>query len=402
MVVQYQAPDHWIKYDLTAIAEELISAKSAVLSLSSIPFQRSWADRLQEVELKREIAGTSRIEGAEFTERELDEALLGTAKKEDMTRSQRQAMAASKAYKWIANLPAGRPIDLELIRTIHRLIVTDCDDDHCPPGIFRGAGHNVVFGRPRHRGVEGGAECERMLGQLVQALNGSFRSHDPLVQALAFHYHFAAMHPFDDGNGRTARALEAFMLQRAQMKDSLFVAMSNYYYDEKNAYLDSLARVREENGNLNAFLKFGLKGIASQCQRLLREIRGHVQKSLFRDVMNQMYGRLQSSRKRALAGRQCQILNTLLDRDRPIEYRDLYDIVEKNYFKLDGPIRAFVRDLNGLSSLRAIRVRVEGEKEAAQYLVEVRAEWATEITDTEFFRQVNKLPAAKTRLFVTQ
>lgn len=387
---------------MAAVAEELIAAKSAVIALSNIPFQKSWADKLQEVELKREIAGTSRIEGAEFTERELDEALSGTAKPENMTRSQRQAMAASKAYRWIAKLPPARPIDLELIRTIHRLIVTDCDDDHCPPGVFRSAGQNVVFGRPRHRGVEGGIECERMLGQLVQASNGPFRAHDPLIQGLAFHYHFAAMHPFDDGNGRTARALEAFMLQRAQLKDALFIAMSNYYYDEKNAYLDALARVRAENCDLTAFLKLGLKGIASQCQRLLREIRGHVQKTLFRDVMRQMYGRLQSSRKRALAGRQCEILNTLLDRDRALEYRDLYSIVEKNYLKLDAPVRAFVRDLNGLSSLRAIRVRVEGEKEAARYLVDVRTEWATEITDTEFFRQVNKLPAAKTRLFVTQ
>jgi len=58
--------------------------------------------------------------------------------------------------------------------------------------------------------------------------------------------------------------------------------------------------------------------------------------------------------------------------------------------------------LNGLSSLRAISVRVEGEKEAAKYQIDVRTEWATEITDTEFFRQINTLPTAKTRLFVTQ
>ena len=38
------------------------------------------------------------------------------------------------------------------------------------------------------------------------------------------------MHPFVDGNGRTARALEALMLQRAGLRDSSFIAMSNYYY----------------------------------------------------------------------------------------------------------------------------------------------------------------------------
>lgn len=51
------------------------------------------------------------------------------------------------------------------------------------------------------------------------------------------------MHPFLDGNGRTARAVEALMLQRAGLRDALFIAMSNYYYDEKTVYLAALAEV---------------------------------------------------------------------------------------------------------------------------------------------------------------
>ncbi|MPY72582.1 MAG: hypothetical protein GEU92_21360, partial [Alphaproteobacteria bacterium] len=46
-----------------------------MLALTQIPYQRSWAEQLQQDQLKREVAGTSRIEGAEFTERELDAAI---------------------------------------------------------------------------------------------------------------------------------------------------------------------------------------------------------------------------------------------------------------------------------------------------------------------------------------
>lgn len=401
MTVQYVLPDHWIKYDPTLIVEELTAAKAAVLSLTSIPFQRSWAEKLQEMELKREIAGTSKIEGADFTDKELEEALSGKADERDMTRSQRQAKAAINTYRWISKLPVDLPLDVDLVKNIHRRIVTGCDDDRCPPGELRGYGQNVTFGRPRHRGAEGGEECERALTRLIGALNQEFRPHDKLIQALAFHYHLGAMHPFYDGNGRTARAVEALMLQRAQLKDALFIAMSNHYYDEKNAYLTALAEVREKNFDLTPFLKFGLNGIAVQCQRLLREIRTHVQKSLFRDVMWKMYGRLQSTRKRALAHRQIQILNVLLDRDEPIEYRELYKMLVKDYDALHEPMRAFVRDLNGLSGLGAAVVTREGEKEGARFMVAVRPEWATEITETEFYMYVNKLPAAKTRLVVT-
>src|ERR1700730_9889730 len=91
MVIKYSVPDHWIKYDPMDIVNELTEAKAAVLSLTSIPFQRSWAEALQEIELKREVAGTSKIEGAEFTDKEFEEAVSGDVAKEHFTRSQKQA-----------------------------------------------------------------------------------------------------------------------------------------------------------------------------------------------------------------------------------------------------------------------------------------------------------------------
>jgi Fic family protein len=397
MTVLYRRPESWIQYDPMRIVAELTAAKASVLALTHMPFQRTWAEALQEMELKREVAGTSRIEGAEFTDREFDEAVSGKAADQDMTRSQRQARAAINTYRWIEKLPIDRPIAVELIREVHRRIVTGCDDDHCPPGEFRGDGHNVTFGRPRHRGINGGRECEQAVGQLISAVNGEYKRHDQLVQALALHYHLAAMHPFHDGNGRTARALEALMLQRAQLKDTLFIAMSNYYYDEKNAYLEALSQGREHNGDLTPFLKFALRGIETQCRRLLREVKDHVQKSLFRDVMAKLYGRLRSTRKRALAHRQCAILDRLLDRATPVEHLELLKMTREDHAGLKAPGRAFIRDLNGLANLGAIVISAENDG----LMVSVRLEWATEITETDFYREINKLPAAKSRLMVS-
>src|ERR1051325_2951067 len=294
MAILYSIPDRWISYDVHSIVAELTEAKAAVLSLTAIPFQRSWSESLQAMELKREVAGTSRIEGADFTDRELDEAIANETPADQLTRSQRQARSAIKTYRWIGSLASDRPIDEELIKDVHRSIVSGCDEDHCAPGQLRGGGENVGFGRPTHRGVEGGSECQSAFRRLCNALNQEFRGHDPLIQSLALHYHLGAMHPFQDGNGRTARAVEALILQRSQLKDALFIAMSNYYYDEKTKYLATLSEVKAKNCDLTPFLKFGLTGIAAQCHRLLKEIRRHVQKALFRDVMGKMYGHLRS------------------------------------------------------------------------------------------------------------
>lgn len=157
MVVRYQPPRHWITYDPYATMQPLLEAKAAVLALVRMPYQRSWAERLQEVQLKREVAGTSRIEGAEFTEQELEQSVRTPDSPAQLaTRSQRQAAAAVRTYRWIAVLQGNEPVDVRTICEVHRRLVTDCDDDHCPPGRPRGADQNVTFGVPRHPGVEGG------------------------------------------------------------------------------------------------------------------------------------------------------------------------------------------------------------------------------------------------------
>lgn len=395
MAVKYTTPESYLKYDFLQIAEALLEAKSSVKALTTLPYQRSWAEGLQELELKREVAGTSKIEGADFTEKEFDEALDVEADEVGMTRSQRQARAAINAYRWISSLNEEVPISVDLVNEIHRRMVTGCDDDHCEPGKLRSTGENVTFGRPRHRGAEGGKECAKALEALIDAVNSEFRGHDSLIQALAFHFHFGSMHPFQDGNGRTARALEALMLRRASLRETLFVSMSNYYYDEKEGYLQALSDVRKGEFDLTPFLNFGLKGVAAQCNRLMREIKTHVEKSIFRDTMTQLYTRLLSTRKRALAGRQMSILDKLLDLDGPIDYLELFALLEVQYVGLRIPRLSFVRDLNHLSSLSAIRVTKEDED---AFFVHLRLEWGTEITRTAFYAQLENLPKAKTRL----
>lgn len=392
-VVPYIPPDNWIHYDLFPIINHLVAAHAAILSLKNIPYQRNWADELQIIQLKREVAGTSRIEGADFTERELDAALFESAE-QLRTRSQRQAAAAVKTYRWIAQLEDDLPITEEFIKRLHATIIAGADDDHCPPGQLRGTGDNVTFGSPRHRGVEGGSACEKAFSEFCSAIQTEYPRHDPLIRALAVHYHFAAMHPFLDGNGRTARALEALFLQRTGLKDSLFIAMSNYYYDEKDRYLAALAQVRAANHNLTPFLEFGLAGIKLQCDRLFDEIKKNVSKALFRNMMFDLFNRLKSTRQRVLAERQIGMLKLLLDKDYFLD--ELREKTREAYQNLSWPDKAFIRDINYLLELRAISYN----KIENKYRMSIRLEWPTEITETRFFEVIAKLPKARTYSFL--
>ncbi len=149
--VIYEVPDHWIKFDKESVFEELSNAKAAVLTLKAIPFQKRWVESLQKMQLKMEVAGTSQIEGADFAGNELESAMRAETAEELHTRSQKQANAVLKAYKWIATVPDDMPVDDKLMRNVHSIVVTDCDDDHCAPGQLRADLQNVTFGVPKHR-----------------------------------------------------------------------------------------------------------------------------------------------------------------------------------------------------------------------------------------------------------
>ena len=61
---------NWLNYDIRPLIQPLTEAKVAVLSRINIPYQRSWVEALRQFNLKYVVAGTSKIEGADFTERE--------------------------------------------------------------------------------------------------------------------------------------------------------------------------------------------------------------------------------------------------------------------------------------------------------------------------------------------
>lgn len=396
--IRYTLPTDWIRYDREAVMGRLTEAKAEIRALQLIPFQRRWAAELQNVRLKMEAEGTSRIEGADFAGGELEEALRAETPEQLRTRSQRQANAAVRTYREIAAMPDDRPVTVDLVRDIHRSIVLDCDDDHCAPGVLRKADDNVTFGMPRHRGVEGGEQCAQALERLTRAAAGAFREHDPLIRASALHYHFAAMHPFADGNGRTARVLEALLLQRAGLKDALFIPMSNYYYDNKDAYLAALAETRKGGHDLTPFLDFALQGVAEQVSRVTELLRKEVRKELFRSLMNELFTRLQSTRKRVIVKRQLLLLNYLLDKDSEIEWPQLVRDMREHYASRKNPTAALERDIGRLQALGA--VTVNWKETSPEVRIGVDLDWPGKITGSEFFEILERLPKSRTYGFL--
>ena len=108
-----------------------------------------------------------------------------------------------------------------------------------------------------------------------------------VIRAIVAHVYIAWIHPFDDGNGRTARAIEYGMLQAAGLPDIGATLMANHYNTTRLNYMEQLRRSSTEvGGNLTDFVAYALEGLHDSLSEALKSLREQVFESAW---MNYVY-----------------------------------------------------------------------------------------------------------------
>lgn len=164
---------------------------------------------------------------------------------------------------------------------------------------------------------------------------------DPLVIAGLAHLHFVTIHPFDDGNGRIARAIADMALARADGSAQRFYSMSAQIRSELNDYYALLERTQKGELDVTPWLTWFL-----QC--LYRAIEGA--RETLAAVMNKARFREQFA-KEPLNERQIKVLNRVLDGfegklttskwaklakcSQDTAYRDILDLIDRGALTKD-------------------------------------------------------------------
>jgi Fic family protein len=81
---------------------------------------------------------------------------------------------------------------------------------------------------------------------------------DTVIKAAIAHLWFVTIHPFDDGNGRIARAIADMQLARADGSNQRFYSMSAQIRKERNAYYDILEKTQKETLDITSWLEWFL------------------------------------------------------------------------------------------------------------------------------------------------
>ena len=93
---------------------------------------------------------------------------------------------------------------------------------------------------------DGGDILQDKLDRLEQYIRGG-NTLDPLIRLALIHYQFEAIHPFEDGNGRTGRILNILFLIEQELLDIPILYLSRGIIARKNDYYRLLREVTEEN-----------------------------------------------------------------------------------------------------------------------------------------------------------
>jgi len=167
-----------------------------------------------------------------------------------------------------------RYITPAFIEEMHRLIGINLGKHlDAKPGHFREDSRVVGSYRcPDHRNVVEymTSLCEWLKKEFNFGKDSSFRS--TVIQAIVTHIYIEWIHPFGDGNGRTGRLAEFYILLRSGLPNIATHILSNYYNQTRPEYYRQIEHVRINN-DLNEFLHYAVLGFRDGLSETLDSIR---------------------------------------------------------------------------------------------------------------------------------
>lgn len=126
---------------------------------------------------------------------------------------------------------------------------------------------------------------------------------DAVLKAAIAHFWFIIIHPFDDGNGRIARALTDMLLANSENSSQRFYSLSNQILTEKKGYYHILQKVQHRNGDISEWLIWFLTCLNRALESTELTMRNVIHKSDFWD----------KHKETPFNNRQRLMLNKLLD-----------------------------------------------------------------------------------------
>ena len=379
---KYEDTHPWLKFsmDLQKAPHTmwigLGEAQSKCEHLAGSALSPDKARELHRIYLVKGALATAAIEGNTLSEKEVSDKLDGKLKlppsKEYLGTEIQNILNAANGL--LETLDADEAtLSLADFCNFNRQILEGLPtDEDTHPGELRQ--HNVVVGT--YRGAPG-EDVRFLLEKLVEQLN-SF--HGPkgqeiiygVLKAIYAHLYIAWIHPFGDGNGRTARLVEVKILLHAGVPSAAAHLLSNHYNETRSEYYRQLDHASKSGGDIFPFISYAVQGLVDQLRLQIETVK---EMQLEAAWTNYVHSRFKGTNK-AIDNRKRDLLLEISSMAEPVpgglvrwtpkQIMSLYD---------KKTSRTMTRDLNDLLEMDLI-IRVDGgyqaNKEILQSLMPIR------------------------------
>ncbi len=292
----------WLSFriDLTRASPRfwvlLGEAASKCEHLVGVPLRPDFAEQMHRIYLAKGALATTAIEGNTLTEeqvcRAIDHVLVLPPSQQYLEKEVENILCAcNRIQKEIEG--GGDALRRERLCTRNRWVL-----EGLPPieGVVPGGlrTHPVVVGPYRGAPAEDGEFlldrlCEWLSGPVFRPPTEEWRIPYALIQAVVGHVYLAWIHPFGDGNGRTARLLEFELLLAAGVPSPAAHLLSNHYNQTRARYYAELDRASTERGNLLPFLEYAAEGFVEGLREQVGRIREQQLELTWRNYVHERF-----------------------------------------------------------------------------------------------------------------
>ena len=220
--------------------------------------------------LMEEAIYSSKMEGASTTRIVAKDMLR--KKKSPQNKSQQMIVNNYNTIQYIVE-HKDEPLTEELLLTIHRLMTEKTLDNPEDAGRFR-TNDKVVVADMVEGDIIYTPPSFQEIPEFVESLCDFFNNDNPrtfihpIIRGIIVHFMLAFMHPFVDGNGRTARALFYWYMLKEGYKLTEYMSISRVIAKSKSNYEKAFRYVENDGNDMGYFVAYNLGALEKSFQQL--------------------------------------------------------------------------------------------------------------------------------------
>ncbi|APQ18633.1 Fic family protein [Maribacter hydrothermalis] len=217
--------------------------------------------------LVEEAIASSQIEGAATTT-DVARDMLKSGRK-PRNESEQMIINNFRAIREIENR-LDEDLSTQLILEIHELMTTKTEAskyagkfrDH-PVYVKDHVDGEIAFTAPKHE------EVDNLIESIIYFINNEEDFIHPIIKASVLHFMIGYIHPFGDGNGRTARALFYWYLIKKGYTLLKHISISKAILNSRTSYDKAFLRTENDENDLTYFIMYSMKSLRVAFQNLV-------------------------------------------------------------------------------------------------------------------------------------